>query len=101
VRWWNLKHPRDYAARLAMSRSPAAAREVLSDDDKRIERVMLALRLRDGLALSDLDDTGRAAAVRAGEDGLLEPDPLAAGRAVLSFRGRLLADAVVRGMIGP
>jgi oxygen-independent coproporphyrinogen-3 oxidase len=36
VRWWNVKHPRDYAARLASRRSPAAAREVLSDDDKRI-----------------------------------------------------------------
>ena len=32
--------------------------------------------------------------------GLLEPAALAKGTAVLSFRGRLLADAVVRAMVG-
>jgi oxygen-independent coproporphyrinogen-3 oxidase len=100
VRWWNVKHPRDYAARLASSRSPAAGREVLTADDKRVERVMLAIRLRDGLPLADLDDAGRAAALQASADGLLEPASLAQGRAVLSFRGRLLADAVVRAMVG-
>jgi oxygen-independent coproporphyrinogen-3 oxidase len=61
---------------------------------------MLGLRLRDGVELSELDDTARAAASRAREDGLLEPDRLAQGRVVLSFRGRLLADAVVRAMVG-
>jgi oxygen-independent coproporphyrinogen-3 oxidase len=62
---------------------------------------MLALRLRDGLPLSDLDDSGRVAAGQARDDGLLEPAPLEQGRAVLTFRGRLLADAVVRAMVGP
>jgi oxygen-independent coproporphyrinogen-3 oxidase len=100
VRWWNVKHPRDYAARLSASRSPAAAREILTPDDKRIERLMLGLRVREGLAVAELDATGRAAATRAAEDGLLDPDQLARGRAVLSSRGRLLADAVVRAMIG-
>ncbi|HVT65481.1 MAG TPA: radical SAM family heme chaperone HemW [Mycobacteriales bacterium] len=100
VRWWNVKHPRDYASKLAMGRSPAAAREVLTDDDKRVERVMLGLRLRDGLPLSELDATGRTAAQQAADDGLLETGPLASGRAVLSSRGRLLADAVVRAMVG-
>jgi oxygen-independent coproporphyrinogen-3 oxidase len=100
VRWWNVKHPRDYAARLAASRSPAAGRETLTPDDQRIERVMLGLRVRDGLALADLDDTARSAARQAGEDGLLEAEALAQGRAVLSFHGRLLADAVVRAMVG-
>jgi oxygen-independent coproporphyrinogen-3 oxidase len=100
VRWWNVKHPRDYASRLSLRRSPAAAREVLTDDDKRVERVMLAIRLRDGLPLSDLDETGRSAAQQATDDGLLEASSLAQGRAVLSFRGRLLADAVVRAMVG-
>jgi oxygen-independent coproporphyrinogen-3 oxidase len=57
--------------------------------------------VRDGLALADLDDTARSAARQAGEDGLLEAEALAQGRAVLSFHGRLLADAVVRAMVGP
>ncbi|MGH3624393.1 MAG: radical SAM family heme chaperone HemW, partial [Sciscionella sp.] len=45
VRWWNVKHPARYAAELAAGRSPAAAREVLAESDRRTERVMLELRL--------------------------------------------------------
>jgi oxygen-independent coproporphyrinogen-3 oxidase len=57
---------------------------------------MLTLRLRDGLGLDELSAPGRAAAARAVADGLLEPGMHAAGRAVLTLRGRLLADAVIR-----
>ena len=35
VRWWNVKHPARYAARLAAGVSPAQAREVLTDHDRR------------------------------------------------------------------
>jgi coproporphyrinogen III oxidase-like Fe-S oxidoreductase len=38
VRWWNVKHPAAYAARLAEGASPAHAREVLTDADRRVER---------------------------------------------------------------
>ena len=31
VRWWNVKHPRTYAARLAAGASPAAGRETLTE----------------------------------------------------------------------
>jgi oxygen-independent coproporphyrinogen-3 oxidase len=101
VRWWNVKHPRDYAARLASCQSPAAARELLSADDRRVERIMLALRLRDGLTVSELDDHARSAAASAVTDGLLDLVAFDAGSAVLTFRGRLLADSVVRAMVGP
>ena len=50
VRWWNVKHPAAYADRLAAGRSPAHAREVLDAESRRVERVLLELRLRDGLA---------------------------------------------------
>ena len=95
-RWWNVRHPRDYAQRLAAGESPEADREILTPDQQALERVMLRLRLRDGLDLADLSETGRVAAARAATDGLLEPEPLAVGRAVLTLRGRLLADAVIR-----
>jgi oxygen-independent coproporphyrinogen-3 oxidase len=101
VRWWNVKHPRDYAAKLGALQSPAAARELLSDEDRRVERIMLALRLRTGLTLADVDDHARAAAQTAATDGLLDEVALDVGTAVLTFRGRLLADAVVRAMVGP
>ena len=93
TRWWNVKHPAAYAARLAAGRTPAQAREVLDAADRAFERVMLELRLCDGCPIDLLDD---ARVRRAIGDGLLEPEAHAAGRAVLTLRGRLLADAVVR-----
>ena len=94
VRWWNVKHPARYAALLAEGRSPAAGRETLSAADRRVERILLELRLADGLPLDVLASSGPAEALVA--DGLLEAGALAGGRCVLTDRGRLLADAVVR-----
>ncbi|MEV4643732.1 radical SAM family heme chaperone HemW [Saccharopolyspora sp. NPDC049357] len=99
VRWWNVKHPARYAAALAEGDSPAQARELLTAEDQRIERVMLELRVRSGLSVRTLDDAGRRAADQAAADGLLEPDALADGRCVLTDRGRLLADAVVQDLL--
>lgn len=96
VRWWNVRHPNAYARRLKESHSPAQAREVLTTDDRHVEEVMLRLRLAEGLPLDRLTDAARHACVRAVQDGLLEPAAHAAGRAVLTLRGRLLGDAVVR-----
>jgi coproporphyrinogen III oxidase-like Fe-S oxidoreductase len=96
VRWWNVKHPAAYAGRLAEEVSPAAAREVLDAETRRVERVMLEIRLRDGLPVSALDAAGRRAVAELGERGLVE---LAAERLVLTRQGRLLADAVVRDLL--
>ncbi|MGY1650797.1 radical SAM family heme chaperone HemW [Geodermatophilus sp. SYSU D01119] len=96
VRWWNVKHPAAYAQRLAAGESPIADREVLEPADRVLETVMLGLRLRDGLPLTALSDAGRLRAADAVARGLLEPGAHEAGRAVLTDRGRLLADAVVR-----
>lgn len=97
VRWWNVKHPARYAAALAAGRSPAAGREVLSLGQRYTEQVMLGLRLADGLPLDVLDAPGCAAAKRAVTDGLATVTP--GDRLVLTRRGRLLADAVVRDLI--
>jgi oxygen-independent coproporphyrinogen-3 oxidase len=94
-RWWNVRHPREYAQRVAVG-SPAADHEDLTPTQQQLERIMLTLRLRSGLALAELSVAGRAAAGRAVADGLLEPADHDAGRAVLTLRGRLLADAVIR-----
>ena len=100
VRWWNVKHPARYGQRLRQGRSPAQAREVLTAEQQRMEQVMLGLRLVDGLPLSVLNETGRAAAKRAVADGLLDPAGYSAGRAVLTLRGRLLADPVTVDLLG-
>jgi putative oxygen-independent coproporphyrinogen III oxidase len=96
VRWWNVRHPAPYGARLHGGASPAVGREVLDGAARRMERTMLGLRLRDGLPLRDLSVAGRDAATRAATYGLLDRRALGDGRAVLTLRGRLLADAVVR-----
>ncbi|TDC47272.1 coproporphyrinogen III oxidase [Jiangella ureilytica] len=99
TRWWNVKHPAAWAARLAAGESPAYAREILDDETRRVERVLLEVRLAAGLDLSVLDDGGRAAAARAVADGLASPTAFEAGRLVLTQSGRLLADAVVRDLL--
>jgi putative oxygen-independent coproporphyrinogen III oxidase len=96
LRWWNVKHPAAYADRLAAGLHPAADTELLTPADQALERIMLGLRLRDGLPLTALSDAGRLRAAESVVRGLLEPEPHAAGRAVLTDRGRLLADAVIR-----
>lgn len=96
TRWWNVKHPAAYAQRIAAGQSPGQARELLAGEDRRIERILLELRLIDGLDLALLSPQARAAAGRALGDELLEPLPFADGHAVLTLRGRLLADALVR-----
>ncbi len=99
VRWWNVKHPAAYAGRLAAGVSPGAGRELLGEQDRRVERVLLEVRLREGLPLSVLRPAGLAASVRQVDEGLLELGAHREGRAVLTLRGRLLADAVVRDLV--
>jgi oxygen-independent coproporphyrinogen-3 oxidase len=94
VRWWNVLHPSRWAARLAEGASPAAGRELPAAEAAHLERVMLGVRLADGLPLADLAPHARQAAAQAADDGLLEPAALRDGRAVLTLRGRLLADRV-------
>ena len=99
TRWWNVRHPTAYAGRLAAGASPAQAREVLTGEQRRVEAVLLGIRLREGHPLAGLTDAGRAAAGRAVADGLLDRAAYADGRAALTLRGRLLADAVVRELV--
>ncbi|MEO3744905.1 radical SAM family heme chaperone HemW [Plantactinospora sp. B5E13] len=99
VRWWNVKHPTTYAARLGAGQSPGQGRELLSAEDRRVEDVLLRLRLATGLPLAVLDGPGRAGAAEALAGGLLSRPAYEEGRAVLTLRGRLLADAVVRDLL--
>ena len=96
VRWWNVKHPTAYAGRLAQGLSPAAGRETLDLETRNVERVMLEARLQSGLQVSSLGADGRHEVAGLIADGLVEPAEAFRGRLVLTLKGRLLADAVVR-----
>ena len=98
-RWWNVKHPATYAARVAAGTSPAAERERLTPDQRTMERVMLGLRLAEGLPIDEVDPGAAAVVDRFVADGLLDAPARAAGRLVLTDRGRLLADAVIRDLV--
>ena len=92
-RWWNVKHPSAYAARMAAGESPAADGETLDASTRALERVLLEVRLRAGLSL-DLVEAGRVDDVVDRGLAVLEGD-----RLVLTRRGRLLGDAVVRDLV--
>jgi len=96
TRWWNVRYPAAYGARISAGLSPGQAREVLSESERQLERVMLAIRLADGCPVEVLSPAGRANAAAVVAEGLARPDAYAAGRIALTSRGRLLADTVTR-----
>jgi putative oxygen-independent coproporphyrinogen III oxidase len=101
TRWWNVRHPAAYAARIAAGASPGQAREILTEDERQLEQVMLLVRLAEGCPAGILGPAGRANTESVVADGLAEASALADGRIVLTRRGRLLADAVTRKLTEP
>ena len=100
VRWWNVKHPRAYADRLDRGLSPAAGRETVTGDGAVLERLMLGVRLAAGMPLDDLPADSRRSVAGLVADGLVDGHAATGGRRiVLTRRGRLLADAVVRTLV--
>ncbi|VEG25734.1 Oxygen-independent coproporphyrinogen-III oxidase [Actinomyces howellii] len=111
VRLWNVKHPLAWTNRVAGGRLAVDGHEVVDAGSRELEQVMLGIRLREGLDLANLGGSagpgsGRTPAhlvpVVAGlvADGLIEPSAAMRGRAVLTLRGRLMADTVTRALTG-
>lgn len=98
MRFWNVKHPAAYAQRLALGESPAAGRERPDAVAHELEQVLLRTRIREGLPISELRTEGRRAVAALIADELIEPGDALRGTIVLTLRGRLLADAVVRAL---
>lgn len=94
VRFWNRKHPRAYVDALAAGMSPAQGREVLTAEDRRVERVLLELRLADGLPLNVLTPSERERIPSMAARGLVN----VVGGRVIVLR-RLLADGIIRDLL--
>ena len=90
-RWWNVRHPATWAAKVAAGERPEDAGEDLDAEQRRLERLMLEVRTREGVTAGGVD------AGRLVDDGLID---LSGERAVLTLRGRLLADLVTRRLAG-
>jgi putative oxygen-independent coproporphyrinogen III oxidase len=99
VRWWNVKHPAAYADRILAGLSPAAGRETLDAETRRVERVLLLTRIRSGLRIDELEPAGRTAVAGLIADELVNATAALRGSVELTLRGRLLADAVVRRLL--
>jgi putative oxygen-independent coproporphyrinogen III oxidase len=98
LRWWNVKHPAAYAQRLAADQSPAAGRERPDAEARRLEDILLRSRIVDGVPVAEATVAGRRNVASLIADGLIDGAAAVRGTVVLTRRGRLLADAVVRAL---
>lgn len=98
LRWWNVKHPAAYAQRLAVGDSPAAGRERPDAAARQLEHVLLRTRIREGMPVAALQPSGRSEVAALIADGLVSGADAVRGQIVLTLKGRLLADAVVRAL---
>jgi oxygen-independent coproporphyrinogen-3 oxidase len=83
-RWWNVRTPERYIAAIDAGHSPCAGEEVLSPEQRGFEELALSLRTVQGVPHDALPRSPDLA-------GLVERR---ADRAVLTLRGRLLANVV-------
>jgi oxygen-independent coproporphyrinogen-3 oxidase len=83
-RFWNISTPERYMAAVAANRSPVAGEERLDSDERLVESLELAVRTREGVNASALPDDEMLAGLVA----------RVGCRAVLTLRGRLLANEV-------
>jgi putative oxygen-independent coproporphyrinogen III oxidase len=93
VRWWNVLRPANYARRLHEGSSPESGRELLTAEQQALEALMLGIRVRGGVELSELSDAGARAAQAqvAAQRAVISGD-----RVELTREGRLFATAVAR-----
>ena len=75
---------------------PAQGREELGDSDLALERIMLRLRLAEGVPTSAVAPHKADAIGRLIADDVLDGASALRGQLVLTRRGRLVADAAVR-----
>jgi oxygen-independent coproporphyrinogen III oxidase len=87
-RWWNVDSVPDYCRLIAGGRSPAAGEETLSQDQLRLERLMLGLRTRRGVVCEDVR-AGKSTLARLEREGLIVLSP---DRIVPTVRGMLFSD---------
>ncbi|MGI8751622.1 MAG: radical SAM family heme chaperone HemW [Acidimicrobiales bacterium] len=88
-RWWNVRTPERYVKLVEGGADPEAACEILDPETRRWEALTLALRTREGVPLDALaDDPLLDDLVRSASD-----------RAVLTLRGRLLANEVMARLV--
>lgn len=98
-RWSNIKSPIRYLDALAVGDVIVAESEELTDENLHDERLMLMIRLKDGLRRDDLSDREVIVLERYLEDGKINREQWLRGRLELTIEGRLIADRIVRDLV--
>jgi putative oxygen-independent coproporphyrinogen III oxidase len=98
-RWWNVKHPNSYRAKITANETPIQEREELSLDNQRTENLMLAIRMKAGIALKNLSEEQCVAAEKYVGSEHLDLEKWERGALVLTQSGRLIADRIVRELL--
>lgn len=99
TRWWNMKHPTAYKNALFAGASPLQESEVLTPQQKSDEAIMLSIRMRGGISLSDLSQGQRERVAEYRQSGHLDSTQWDMGTMQLTPNGRLIADRIVRELV--
>ncbi|CAN2242200.1 HemN Coproporphyrinogen III oxidase and related Fe-S oxidoreductases [actinobacterium SCGC AAA044-D11] len=95
-RLWNVKHPTAYRERLEGNLSPIMDSEILTNEERESERVMLEIRMPRGIAKSSLSEQSISNLESFLTGGQLSPSEWDQGQVALTISGRLMADRIVR-----
>jgi putative oxygen-independent coproporphyrinogen III oxidase len=95
-RWWNVKHPNLYREKILQNISPELDSELLEPIQIESERLMLSIRLPQGITKSSLSSDQINSLNQYLESGALDSNKWDAGSVSLTLSGRLIADRIVR-----
>lgn len=98
-RWWNVKHPNSYQGAINTGQSPESNSETLNEENLRDEFIMLQIRMRSGISITQLTESERLIAERFLDTGHIASSEWETGRLVLTSSGRLIADRIVRELL--
>ncbi len=95
-RFWNVKHPNLYKQKIQASETVILDSEVLKGSQIESERLMLSIRLPQGVAKNTLNNQQILELTDYVNSGHLDQENWNLGRATLTLDGRLIADRIVR-----
>ena len=98
-RWSNIKSPIRYMEAMNHDEEIEASSEILTEENRSDERIMLMIRLRDGLRQSDLSSDQSLIVERYISAGAIDVASWREGRLMLTVEGRLIADRIVRDLV--
>ena len=95
-RFWNVKHPNAYKEKVFAGLSPIKDSEILSDDEKKSEYIMLAIRMPEGVKKAALTVAQYERSMEYIKSGhVIEKENALA----LTPKGRLIADRITHEML--